>query len=89
MTPTPMSPAAKVQIYTTPTCPYCIAAKRLLKQRGVPFDEHDVSAPAERARVRAELGWPTVPVVVAEGRIVGGYTELAALDEGRGLDHLR
>jgi len=85
-----MTNTAKIRIYTTPTCGFCTAAKRLLEERGVPYEEVDVGAdPALRARVRSEYAWPTVPVVLAEGELVGGFTELAALDRSKGLQHLK
>ncbi|HRY25669.1 MAG TPA: glutaredoxin domain-containing protein, partial [Geminicoccaceae bacterium] len=39
---------AKVEIYTSPFCPYCIRAKRLLQQKGVAFDEINVLMAAGR-----------------------------------------
>lgn len=79
----------KVKLYTTPTCPFCVAAKRLLDTRGVPYEDEDVSDPTRRREVQAEHGWPTVPVIFADGELIGGYTELEALDEREGLEHLR
>ncbi len=84
-----MSSTAKVVLYTTPTCPYCIGAKRLLAERSVPYREVDVSDPALRAKIRAQYDWPTVPVVIANGEVIGGFSELSALDAERGLEHLR
>lgn len=77
-------------MYTTRICGYCVAAKRLLHARGVPFEEIDVS---RDDKVRMDLvrryHWRTVPVILAGEDLIGGYTELAALDRERGLDHLR
>jgi glutaredoxin-related protein len=55
----------------------------------VPYEDVDVSDPSERARVQAEHRWPTVPVVLVDGELLGGYTELEAYDRREGLDHLR
>lgn len=75
-----------VEIYTTSTCGYCMAAKRLLRQKGVDFIEIDVGRdPAQRAvmRERAKGGW-TVPQIFIGGKSVGGCDDLHMLDhEGR------
>jgi glutaredoxin 3 len=70
-----------VVLYSAPTCPYCERAKRLLRERGVPFDEVDVgSDPARRAEMVARSGRRTVPQIFIDGDPVGGFEELAALD---------
>ena len=81
---------AEVEIYTTPTCPYCHAAKRLLDGKGVAFREIDVSRdPALReAMTKRANGRRTVPQVFIGGRHVGGSDELHALDREGGLDAL-
>jgi glutaredoxin 3 len=84
-----MANDTRIRMYTTPTCGFCQAARRLLTNRGVPFEEIDVSDPARRAEAQREHDWPTVPIVLVDGELVGGYTELEALDRREGLDHLR
>jgi glutaredoxin 3 len=81
---------AKVEIYTTSYCPFCVRAKALLKSKGVPFDEIDVSADdALRARmVEMSGGRRTVPEIFINGKIVGGFEELRALNESGELDSL-
>jgi glutaredoxin 3 len=76
---------ADVTVYTTQTCPYCIAAKRLLAKRGATFAEIDVSADAEkRAWLERTTGRRTVPQIFIDGEAVGGYDDIAALDrEGK------
>jgi glutaredoxin 3 len=70
-----------VVVYTTPVCPYCVQAKRLLGQRGIAYEEVDVSRDAEGRDWLAEAsGQLTVPQIFIKGRSVGGYTELSALD---------
>jgi len=79
-----------VEIYTTPLCGYCHAAKRLLTQKGVAFTEYDVSRDAGlRARMvqRAE-GGRTVPQIFVGGTHVGGCDDLYALDGAGKLDPL-
>ena len=81
---------AKIQIYTTDFCGFCAAAKRLLDERGVPYDEVDLSNNATlRGEVSDQYGWTTVPIVLGNGELIGGFTELAALDKSQGLDHLK
>jgi glutaredoxin 3 len=72
---------AHVEIYTTPVCPFCVRAKRLLQERGIAYDEVDVADDATlRASVIERSGRRTVPQIFIDGRSIGGYEELAALD---------
>jgi glutaredoxin 3 len=79
-----------VEIYTTPYCPYCIAAKRLLDKKGVSFTEIDVSRdPAMRQTMTARSGGGrTVPQIFIGGEHVGGCDDLHALDHRNALDPL-
>lgn len=79
-----------VEIYTTQTCPYCLAAKRLLTKKGVAFTEIDVGRdPALReAMTRRANGGRTVPQIFIGGQHVGGCDDLHALDHAGGLDPL-
>jgi glutaredoxin 3 len=79
-----------VEIYTTPFCPYCRAAKGLLVEKGVEFTEIDVSRDPEKRRTMSARagGRRTVPQIFIGDRHVGGCDELYSLDgEGR-LDAL-
>lgn len=71
-----------VEIYTTPSCGYCHAAKRLLNQKGVAFTEFDVSGdPALRTAMVARAGGRrTVPQIFVGETHVGGCDDLFALD---------
>ncbi len=77
-----------VEIYTTPYCPYCIAAKRLLTKKGAAFHEIDVSRdPALRqAMTQRANGLRTVPQIFIGGTHVGGCDDLHALDYDHALD---
>ena len=77
-----------VEIYTTPICPYCHAAKRLLDRKGVTYSEIDVSRdPALRAAMMQRAGGRrTVPQIFIGGTHVGGSDDLHALDHGGRLD---
>jgi glutaredoxin 3 len=81
---------AKVEVYTTAYCPYCRQAKSLLKQKGVAFEEIDVSGDAALREKMIELsgGRRTVPEIFINGKIVGGYDELRVLEAEGKLDPL-
>jgi glutaredoxin 3 len=79
-----------VEIYTTPFCPYCLAAKDLLSRKGVKFTEINVMGDAGR---RAEMverakGGRTVPQIFIGKAHVGGCDELYELDAAGKLDPL-
>jgi glutaredoxin 3 len=79
----------KVEIYTTPWCPYCHAAKALLNQKGVSFSEVDAADPEVRsAMVQRAHGRRTVPQIFIGETHVGGYDDMAALDRHGRLDPL-
>lgn len=71
-----------VEIYTTPTCPYCVAAKSLLQKRGIAYTEIDVSRdPTLRmAMMQRAHGRRTVPQIFIGDVSIGGCDELYALD---------
>ncbi len=80
---------AKVEIYTTPTCPYCHAAKALLQDKGVEYEEITVLDPELRASMTERAhGRRTVPQIFIGDTHVGGYDDMAALDRQGGLDPL-
>ena len=79
---------SRIVLYTTPFCGYCRAAKRLLADKSLDFEEIDVAFDDDR---RAEMidranGLRTVPQIFIHGRHVGGYDELAMLERERKLD---
>lgn len=80
----------KVTIYTTPFCPYCTMAKRLLASKAVTFKEIDVSGSArEREALREKAGGVgTVPQIWIGDIHVGGCDDLHALDRAGKLDPL-
>ncbi len=76
-----------VEIYTTQTCPYCIAAKGLLKKKGVAYKEIDVGAdPSLRQAMTERAGRRSVPQIFIGGSHVGGCDDLHALDHAGKLD---
>ena len=81
---------APVEIYTTPYCGYCRAAKALLARKNVPFTEIDVSRDAalRQAMVARAEGRMTVPQIFIGGTPIGGSDELHALERAGKLDEL-
>jgi glutaredoxin 3 len=76
-----------VEIYTTQTCPYCTAAKGLLKKKGVTYKEIDVGAdPAIRMAMTERAGRRSVPQIFIGGTHIGGCDDLHALDHDGKLD---
>jgi glutaredoxin 3 len=81
---------AKVEIYTKFLCPYCARAKALLAQKGVKFDEYDITmGGAKRSEMLARApGRTTVPQIFIDGTHIGGCDDLMALEARNGLDQL-
>jgi glutaredoxin 3 len=73
---------ARVQIYTTAWCGYCVRAKVLLDSRGIAFDEIQLDDDVHFRQKLLDLtgGW-TVPQILIDGKPIGGYTELWRLDK--------
>ncbi len=80
----------KVELYTTTYCPFCTRAKNLLKRKGIAFDEIDVTEDEELRAKMIEMsgGRRTVPEIFINGKIIGGFDELKALDDQGKLDTL-
>ena len=79
-----------VRMYSTATCPFCLRAKALLRQRGVErLDEIRIDEqPSERATMIRQTGRYTVPQIFIGATHVGGCDELIALDRAGGLEPL-
>jgi glutaredoxin 3 len=76
-------------MYANGWCPYCSAARALLRSKGASVTEIDIEAePARRAEMIERSGRRTVPQIFVGSRHVGGYDDLAALDRAGGLDPL-
>jgi glutaredoxin 3 len=79
---------ARVEIYTKEWCGYCTRAKRLLQEKGVTFEEHDITlgGPQRVEMIDRAHGRSSVPQVFIDGTHVGGSDDLAALDAAGKLD---
>lgn len=77
----------KVTVYTTSFCPYCMRAKQLLTSKDIPFEEVNLSdKPDELNALKKRTGLRTVPQIFIGEELIGGYTELAALNSSNELD---
>lgn len=79
-----------VEIYTSPLCGFCHAAKRLLTQKGVSFTEFDVSRDPQKRQemMQRANGRHTVPQIFIGETHVGGSDELHGLERSGKLDPL-
>ena len=79
---------ARIEIYTGTLCGYCVGAERLLRSKGVVFEEIKVSfRPSRRAEmIQRASGRHTVPQVFVDGTHLGGCDELYALERVGELD---
>lgn len=73
---------ANVKIYTRQWCGYCTAAERLLKAKGIAFENIDCTNDPEKRRWLVEVtGRTTVPQIFIDGQAIGGYDDMRALDQ--------
>ena len=80
---------AKVQIYSKKNCPFCVRAKALLDRKGVPYEEIDAEGNDElRVWLAEASGQKTVPQIFVDGRPLGGFSDIDALDRQGKLDPL-
>lgn len=79
----------EITVYGTRFCPYCIAARRLFKRKGVKFKDIGVDRnPKLRAEVMQRSGQRTVPQIWIGSKHVGGFDDLNRLDQQGKLDKL-
>ncbi|WOI55974.1 glutaredoxin 3 [Palleronia sp. LCG004] len=79
---------ARIEIYTTPLCGFCHAAKRLLTNKDASYAEIDVSGDPERRQemMKRANGRHTVPQIFIDDAHVGGFDDLSALERDGKLD---
>lgn len=79
----------KVKIYTTSYCPYCKRAKSLLDSKGTEYEEINLTNdPDERVSLSKKYNWRTVPMILINDQLIGGFDELAKLERSSELDKL-
>jgi glutaredoxin 3 len=81
---------ARVEIYTKDWCGFCVRAKRLLSEKGVEFEDYDITlgGPHRVEMIERSGGRTTVPQIFIDGVHVGGSDDLAALEAAGKLDIL-
>lgn len=81
---------ATIKIFTKWTCPYCARAKSLLKQKGVSFEEIEISMDNAKRQemIQRANGRTTVPQIFIDDQHIGGSDDLAALEDAGRLDAL-
>ncbi len=71
-----------IKIYTITSCPYCSAAKRLLNERGLEYEETNIEHEGmSREKLIKLTGGRTVPQIIINGKPIGGYDDLLVLDQ--------
>jgi glutaredoxin 3 len=80
---------AKVVMYSKDPCPYCVAAKRFLQARDIPFEEIDLTGQQEEIdKIKKQTGWQTVPIILINDKLVGGFNDLKKLEQEGQLEAL-
>jgi glutaredoxin 3 len=82
--------APRVEIYTKWGCPYCASAKRLLDDKGVAYEEYDITmgGPKRAEMLERVPGAATVPQILIAGAPVGGSDDIYTLNRAGKLDSL-
>jgi glutaredoxin 3 len=76
-------------MYTKSNCPYCVRAKSLLHQKAVPFEEINLEGKDQELQaLQQKSGLKTVPQIFINDKLIGGYTDLATLEQNGELDSL-
>ncbi len=71
----------KIKVYTTSSCPFCVAAKNLLSSKNLKFTEIDLTSDIElRLEVSTKYNWRTVPMIIIDDKFIGGFDDLEKLD---------
>jgi glutaredoxin 3 len=87
-----MTQENQVTLLTSPTCGYCHAAKNLLQQQGITYEEVDLIKDGEQAQqLLIQSGQRTVPQIFINEKPIGGFTELSKLirDDEFDLTHIK
>jgi len=81
---------ARVKIYSTGSCPFCVKAKQLLDKWNIAYEEFriDTDHAARREFTVVTNGARTAPQIIIDGECIGGFTELTELHMDDKLDHL-
>lgn len=85
-----MTKKGRITVYRTAACPFCVAAEQLLEAKGVRFDQIYLDDHPDRRSFVAKIlpGHRTVPLILIDGKAIGGFDQLRQLDSNGGLDQL-
>ncbi|NSW88773.1 glutaredoxin [bacterium] len=76
----------EIKVYTTSSCPFCVAAKNLLSGKNLEFTEIDLTSDIElRLEVSTKYNWRTVPMIIIDDKFIGGFDDLEKLELEGGL----
>jgi glutaredoxin 3 len=79
----------KIRLYSKDWCPYCVRAKALLAHKGLDFEEINLESKEHEAEALfAQTGFRTVPQIFIGDQCIGGFSELAQLEQSGELDQL-
>ena len=82
-----MNQKATIKMYKKNPCPYCDRAKVLLTNKGWNYEVIDLTdKPEELEALKAKTGWKTVPMIFINDELIGGYSDIKALDDDGKLD---
>jgi len=80
---------AKIEVYSSGHCPYCVMAKQFLEKRGLVYTEIRVDLdPSKRDEMMKKSRQRTVPQIFINNESIGGYTDLMAINQSKKLDSL-
>ena len=81
---------AKIEVYTTAGCPYCIRGKTLLDRKGIPYIEIRIDQESQKRdeMIKRSGGRRTVPQIFINDQNIGGFSELWMLEQKGELDAL-
>lgn len=76
---------AKIEMYSKDPCPYCVRAKNFFNETGIEFTEYDMTDRWEEMEsIKTKYGWRTVPLILVNDKLIGGYNDLMNLvNEGK------
>ena len=83
-----MDSTPRITLYVTNFCPYCRMAERLLDAREIAYKTLSAEDSSVRAELISSTGWRTVPVIMLDDELIGGYQELAMLDRSGRLSEM-
>ena len=80
---------AKVKLYVTNNCPFCVRAKRFLETKNIQFELIDLThQPEALKQLKESTHWQTVPQIFIGNTFIGGYTDMMELDSNGQLEKL-